>query len=127
MAEDTESGSTTATASGSVRARMGKQVTRARSRLAKVLWLLCAFAALVLAVGALLVALQGSGTNPDNALYQLVVDTAERLDFGVFSPSNGLFDFTGKDGDTLDVLSNWALAAIVWLIAGRILERVVRP
>jgi hypothetical protein len=95
-----------------------------RVRLAQVIWLAAVVCALVLAVAALLVALDA---NQDNALVSFVLDVADVLDLGVFDPDNGVFTFDGADADTKNALANWGLAAIAYLVVGRILERVVRP
>ncbi len=86
--------------------------------------LVCALAALFLAVGALLVALDA---NQDNALVKFVLETADKLDLGVFSRSDGIKEFTGKDAATKNALVNWGLGAIAWLVVGRVLERLIRP
>ncbi len=99
-----------------------------RLRLAQLVWAVCVGCALILATGALLIALRGSATNPDNALYQLVVDTADLLDLGVLSRSGDLFDFgESTSRATLEVLANWGLAAVAWLVVGRVLDRLIRP
>lgn len=95
-----------------------------RVRLAQVLWLAAVVCALFLAVGALLVALDA---NQDNALVSFVLDVADVLDLGVFDPDNGVFTFEGADADTKNALANWGLAAIAYLVVGRIVDRVVRP
>jgi hypothetical protein len=99
-------------------------LTRARVLLAQVVWLLFVVAALFLAVGALLVALDA---NEGNDLVQFVLDGADAVDLGVFSVDNGIMKFTGADAETKNALFNWGIGAVVWLVAGRILERVVRP
>ena len=81
-------------------------------------------AALILAAGALLIALDA---NTDNALVEFVLDAADRLDLGVFDRENGIKDFTGKNAETKEALLNWGLAALAWLIGGRILDRIIRP
>ena len=55
---------------------------RVRTRLAQVVWIVCVAAAVILAAGALCVALKA---NPDNALVKFILDTADKLDLGVFS------------------------------------------
>ena len=97
-----------------------------RRRVAQAGWAVCAVAALFLAAGALCIALKA---NPDNALVRFIIDTADRLDFGVFSRENGVAHFSGKThaAETKNALVNWGLAAIVWLVGGRILERLIRP
>jgi len=83
--------------------------------------------ALILAVGALLIALHGAGSNPDNGLYKFVVNSGDKLDLGAFSRDNGLFSFEGGDALTKNALTNWGIAAVVWLVVGRVLDRVIRP
>ena len=97
-----------------------------RLRIAQVVWLLCVLAALCLAVGALLIALDDS-VNRTNDLVQFVLDGADRLDLGVFDRENGVFSFDGKNAETKNALLNWGIAAVVWLIAGRIVDRIIRP
>jgi hypothetical protein len=101
--------------------------TTVRTRVAQVIWLVCVVAALILAAGALCVALKA---NADNALVKLILDTADKLDLGVFSRGkDGFFHWKGHtDADaTKNAVVNWGLAALVWLVGGKILERVVRP
>jgi hypothetical protein len=130
MASDKSTGSrratTTAAAMGSsgTPGRGSAGIARARTVLAQVIWLLCVVAALFLAVGALLVALDA---NTDNNLVQFVLDGADAVDLGVFSVDNGIMKFTGENADTKNALFNWGVGAVVWLVVGRILDRVVRP
>ena len=95
-----------------------------RVRLAQVVWLIAVVCALFLAVGALLIALDA---NPDNALVKFVIDVADTVDLGVFSRDNGIFTFEGGDAATKNALTNWGLAAVAYLVVGRILERIIRP
>ncbi|HYH71702.1 MAG TPA: hypothetical protein VD764_00685 [Nocardioides sp.] len=95
-----------------------------RTTIAQVLWLGCAFCALLLALGALLVALDA---NQDNALVAFVLRAADAVDLGVFSREDGIKQFTGPDADVKNALFNWGLGAIAWLVVGRILDRIVRP
>ncbi|WP_182523776.1 hypothetical protein [Nocardioides dongkuii] len=89
---------------------------------AQVVWLLCALLALVLAVGALLVAIDQ--TNESNGLVSFILDLADAVDLGVFDRSNGVMEFTTRSANAL---VNWGLAAVVWLIIGRLLDRLIRP
>jgi hypothetical protein len=101
--------------------------TRVRIRLAQLVWLVCVLAALILAAGALFVALKA---NPDNALVKLVLDTADKLDLGVFSRgADGVFHWTGHSdaAATKNAIVNWGLAAVVWLVVGKLLERLIAP
>jgi hypothetical protein len=111
-------------AAAAAKAKAGVDVVRLR--LAQLVWLVCVAAALVLAVGALLIAL-GDSVNQDNDLVTFVLDLADKLDLGVFDLEDGVFSFDGKNAETKDALVNWGLAAIVWLIGGRILDRIIRP
>ncbi|MCB0895815.1 MAG: hypothetical protein H6529_19340 [Nocardioides sp.] len=95
-----------------------------RLRLAQVIWVAAVVCALFLAVGALLVALDA---NQDNALVKFVLDVAGVLDLDVFSRRNGVFTFDGSDAATKNALTNWGLAAVAYLVVGRVLERVIRP
>ena len=104
--------------------RGAQTVTRVRSVLAQVVWLLFLVAALFLAVGALLIAVDA---NQDNGLVTFVLNGADRVDLGIFSKDNGIKEFTGANAETKNALFNWGLGAIAWLVVGRILERVIRP
>ena len=100
---------------------------RVRARIAQLIWLVCVVAALILAAGALCVALKA---NPDNGLVKFVTDTADKLDLGVFSRGkDGVFHWTGQSHAALtkNAVVNWGLAAVVWLVVGKILEKIVRP
>jgi len=99
-------------------------IARVRTLLAQVIWLLFVVAALFLAVGALLVALDA---NEDNGLVQFVLDGADAVDLGVFSVDNGVMKFTGENAEVKNALFNWGVGAVVWLVVGRVLDRVIRP
>ncbi len=102
-------------------------VTVVRTRVAQVVWVVCVVAAVFLAAGALCIALQA---NPDNALVKFILQTADKLDLGVFSRGkDGVAQFKGHTHEALtkNALVNWGLAAVVWLVVGRVLERVIRP
>jgi hypothetical protein len=91
----------------------------ARTRLASVVWLVAVICALFLAVGALLIALK---MNQDNAIVAFVLDGAETLDFGEFKD-----DFEGKNAEVKGALTNWGIAAVIYLVIGKVLDRVIRP
>jgi hypothetical protein len=113
-----------ATGTSGTPGRGSASIAKTRTVLAQVIWLLFVVAALFLAVGALLVALDA---NDGNNLVQFVLDGADAVDLGVFSVDNGIMKFTGENADTKNALFNWGLGAVVWLVVGRILDRVVRP
>ena len=120
---DTDSSAkATGTSGGS--GRGAETVRRVRVTLAQVVWLLFLAAALFLAVGALLIALDANG---DNDLVKFVLDGADRVDLGIFSKDNGIKEFTGGNADTKNALFNWGLGAVAWLVVGRILDRLIRP
>ncbi|WP_235530240.1 MULTISPECIES: hypothetical protein [unclassified Nocardioides] len=95
-----------------------------RTRVAQVVWLLCAVFALILALGALTYALKA---NADNGLVEFVRDWAGRLDLGIFSLENGIKEFTGKNAEIKNALFNWGIGAVVWLVIGKVLDKVIRP
>ncbi len=95
-----------------------------RATLAQIVWLACALCALLLAVGALLVALDA---NRSNALVDFVLKAADYVDLGVFSRSDGIKEFSGQGANVKNALFNWGLGAIAWLVAGRIVDRVIKP
>ncbi len=90
-----------------------------RNRIASIVWLIAVVCAVILALGALLYSLDA---NPDNSLVQWVNDTAKRLD----GPFADVFSFEGKDARTKERLVNWGLAALAYLIAGRVADRIIR-
>jgi hypothetical protein len=95
-----------------------------RTTIAQIIWLGCALCALLLAVGALLVALDA---NQDNALVDFVLRAADAVDLGVFSREDGIKEFRGRGAEVKNALFNWGLGAIAWLVVGRILDRIIRP
>ena len=106
----------------------GQKVKRStdavRSKIASLVWLVAVVCALFLAVGALLIAL---GANQDNAIVKFVLDVADVLDLNVFGRHTGIFTFDGKDAATKGALVNWGIAAVAYLVVGKILDRIIRP
>lgn len=99
-------------------------VARVRTIVAQVIWTIAVIAALFLALGALLVAVKA---NQDNALVKFVLNMADRVDLGLFDRKNGIKQFDGSNADIKNALFNWGIGALAWLVAGRIVERIVRP
>ena len=95
-----------------------------RTRVSQLLWTAFVLLALVLAVAALLVAIDA---NEDNGLVDFVLRAADAVDLGVFSRENGVREFTGDNAETKNALFNWGLGAVVYLLLGRLVERIVRP
>jgi hypothetical protein len=104
--------------------RMKARTDAVRGKIAAVVWLVAVVCALFLAVGALLIALQA---NPQNPVVQFILDGADKLD-GPFSLENGIFTFPATDdGQVKSALTNWGIAAVVYLVIGKILDRIIRP
>lgn len=99
-------------------------VHQARTIAGQAVWIVCVVAALFLAVGALLVALDA---NTSNGLVSLVLDGAEVADLGIFSRDNGILKFTGENAQVKNALFNWGVGAVAWLVVGKIVDRIVRP
>jgi hypothetical protein len=100
---------------------------RVRTRVAQVVWIVSVVFALVLALGALCVALRA---NPDNALVSFLLKSADKLDFGVFSRTkDGVYHAVGNThaAHTKNAIVNWGLAAVVWLVGGQIVSRIIKP
>ena len=100
---------------------------KARSAVASVVWLLAVAAAAVLAVGALLVALR---FNLDNAVVKAITDLADNIDFGElksFEVRKGASASARQDAVVKSVLVNWGVAALIYLVVGKVLDRVIRP
>ncbi len=95
-----------------------------RTRVSQLLWTAFVLLALVLAVAALLIAIDA---NEDNGLVDFVLRAADTVDLGVFSRENGVREFTGDNAETKNALFNWGLGAVVYLLLGRLVERLVRP
>ena len=109
--------------STSERGERRPSVNSIRSKVASVVWLIAVVCALFLAVGALLIALKA---NQENSVVAFVLDGAGLLE-GPFSREGGIFEFDGKNAEVKNALVNWGLAAIVYLVIGKILDRLIRP
>lgn len=95
-------------------------VSAARNRIASIVWLIAVLCAVILAVGALLAAL--NDIDEPNSIVEFIYDTAEALD----GPFGNIITFEGSDDPTKEVLVSWGLAALAYLIVGRILDRLIR-
>ncbi|MGW1339895.1 hypothetical protein ACWCOV_02495 [Kribbella sp. NPDC002412] len=97
---------------------VGSGVRRLRNLIASLIWLAAVLAAAVLALGALFTALDQ--TNQSNEIVRWVLERGHDL----VGPFKDLFRLeTAKN----TLLVNWGIAALVYLIAGKIIERFVRP
>lgn len=99
-------------------------LNKARTTVARVVWLAFLVFALVLAGAALLIAL---GANQDNNLVEFVLSFADGLDLGIFNLENPIKDFDGDNAETKTALLNYGLGAVLYLVVGRIAERLIRP
>lgn len=102
----------------------GADVTKVRNIAGTVIWTIAVVAAAILAIGALLIVLD---FNRKNGVVGFLTDTADNLNFlGTLKE----FREGGKNGGvdvTKTVLVNWGICAVVWLVAGKVIERLVRP
>ena len=98
--------------------------SKIRARLAQLVWLVAALCALLLAVGALLIALDA---NKSNDLVDFVLRAADFVDLEVFSRKDGIKEFRGQGAEVKNALFNWGLGAVAWLVVGRILDRIIKP
>jgi len=105
----------------------GMGVGQVRTLVARIVWVVCLVFALLLALTALFIALKA---NADNDAVRFIVDAADKVDLGVFDLRNPIKDFDTGEGpstDTKTALFNYGIGAVVWLIIGRIGDRVIRP
>ena len=111
-------------ASGGGPSKVRAGTNAVRSKVATVVWLVAVVCALFLAVGALLIALKA---NEDNSIVHFIISGAEKL-AGPFSLKDGIFTFPDdQDGRVKSALTNWGIAAVVYLVIGKILDRIIRP
>ncbi len=96
-----------------------------RTQLARVIRIVFAVLAAILALGAVLVVLRDN-VNEQNAIVKFVIDVADAIS-GPFSRDNGIFDFSGKNAAAKNALVNWGIAAIVYLVIGRVLSGLIAP
>jgi hypothetical protein len=95
-------------------------VNGVRERVAALVWIVAVVFAVILAAGALLIALEA---NRNNDLVENVLDWAGGLD----GPFRDLFTFDGDNAVKKAALVNWGLAAVAWLVGGRIVSAFIRP
>ena len=105
----------------------GGGLRAARRGVATTVWLLAVLAALILAAGALVVALD---LDRRGSFVDVLLSTADTLDVV------GVLDEVGPDGkgqaarqDALarTVLVNWGLCAVAYLVVGKVFDRLIRP
>jgi hypothetical protein len=97
---------------------VGTGVKQFRNLLASLIWLIAVIAAALLALGALFTALDQA--NQSNEIVKWVLERGHDL----VGPFKDLFRLeTAKN----TLLVNWGIAALVYLIVGKIAERFIRP
>lgn len=98
-----------------------------RSLLASTLWAVCVVFALILALAVLLIAVEA---NARNELVRWIISRADDIDLGFFDLSNPIKDFDQGEADPAQdvktALFNYGIAAVIWLVIGKILDKVVR-
>lgn len=99
-------------------------VARVRTTVARVIWLVCLVLALVLAIAAFSYALDA---NQKNGLVDFIQSFADKVDMGWFDKDNPVKKFDNPNGEVKTALFNYGIAAVVYLIVGRFLERLIRP
>lgn len=106
-------------------ARLGAAQAAVRSRAARVVRIVFAVLATILALGAVLVVLRDN-INEANPIVELITNMADTIS-GPFSRDDGIFSFAGKNAESKNALLNWGIAAIVYLLIGRVLANVIAP
>jgi hypothetical protein len=96
-----------------------------RTKLARISSIVFGVLAAILALGALLVVLRDN-VNESNSVVKLITDVADAIS-GPFSRDDGVFDFTGKNAESKNALLNWGIAAIVYLVIGRVGSNLIAP
>jgi hypothetical protein len=90
------------------------------------IWVLAVLAALVLAAGALVIALD---FNPKNGLVDFLTTTAGNINFlgELKTFDEGKTAADAHDALVKSVLVNWGICAVAYLVLGKLLDRLVRP
>jgi hypothetical protein len=97
---------------------VGSGVSKVRNVAASLVWLVAVACAGVLALGALFTALDQA--NESNEIVSWVLDRCHDL----VGPFDDVFKLeTAKN----TLLVNWAIAALAYLVVGKIAERIIRP
>lgn len=99
-------------------------MARVRDTAARVIWLVCVILALILAAAAFSFALEA---NEQNELVQLIRDLGNSFDLGFFDLDNPVKEFQNPNGEVKTALFNYGIASVVYLVIGRVFERILRP
>ena len=104
-------------ATGTMRRRSGLAANRGRFLLARAIAIVASAVALILVVGIALVLLKA---NAGNSLVGTIYDAAGWL----AGPFDQMFELERR---RIETAVNWGIAALVWLVVGRLIARFVAP
>ena len=116
---------TTDESAGSGKSRYTAAQVAVRQQAARAVRIVFTALAVILALGAILVVLRGN-INEQNAIVKFITDVADAVS-GPFSLEGGIFDFSGKNAAAKNALANWGIAAVVYLVIGRVLANAIAP
>jgi hypothetical protein len=106
-------------------ARFGAAQSAVRAKAARVVRIVFGVLATILALGAVLVVLRNN-INENNSIVELITNVADAVS-GPFSRDDGIFSFSGKNAESKNALLNWGIAAIVYLLVGRLIANAITP
>ena len=111
---------------GDKKAAAVSTVNTVRGYLATAIWVLAVLAAVILAAGALVIVLD---FNEDNGVVSFFRETADNINFlgELKSFDAGKSAESKQDALVKTVLVNWGICAVVYLVVGKLLERIIRP
>lgn len=101
------------------------EVVELRLKMAAIVKIAFTLLAILLALGAVLVAL-GQYVTPTNVLVRSLWHVDDVFD-GPFSRHGGVFTFTGHNARKLDAVVNWGLVAVIYMVIGNVLRGLLAP
>ena len=107
------------------RRRSDAAMATMRATIARAVKLVFVVLAAILALGALLVVLE-KNVSADNPIVKFIWRVADHID-GPLGRQGGIFVFHGKNGPKWDAVVNWGLAAVIYLVIGNVLHRIIAP
>jgi hypothetical protein len=107
------------------RAQHERELAELRLNMAAIVKIVFTGLAVVLALGALLVA-AGDRISASNSLVRFVWWLCRLID-GPFSRDQGVFVFDGANAEKLDAVVNWGCAAVLYMVIGNALQKILRP
>jgi hypothetical protein len=109
------------------RAQHEREIAELRLNMAAIVKIVFTGLAVLLSLGALLVA-GGDKISDTNWLVKLVWHVCDWID-GPFSRHDGVFvaDADNANAEKLDAVVNWGVAAVVYILIGNGLQRILRP